>query len=255
MLYRPPILLISETDSRLTRFAGGFRNDRAQFDSGDIVLFVAGLVVVFGVLWLIARWSERRVRTDSSLALFWTLAKTHELSWSDCWLLWRITRSKGVTEPALLFLDPRLTSPQFLNHLTAPQAARLKILRRRFFFGIDETVESPFEAAVHPLDTTVQNVGHSLDRILPSAAGPGTPANESASPMGATGDLAEALGAISGPEQANQPTRDKESFRPSVPGESPPQSALSAEFPEPDAPVLDLYPWLGSDWEITNADE
>ena len=33
--------------------------------------------------------------------------------------------------------------------------------------------------------------------------------------------------------------------------ESPP----TAELPSAEAPVLDLYPWLGNDWQITNSDE
>ena len=48
MLYLPPILLISDTDSRLARFAGGFRNDRAQFDSGDTFKLIYTVAEVVG---------------------------------------------------------------------------------------------------------------------------------------------------------------------------------------------------------------
>ncbi len=246
-MYSSLTILIAQTDSRLESFSGGFRKNRAQIDSGDVVLILIGFFAVFIILWLVSRWSERRVRRDSSLGLFWTLAKAHSISWGDRWLLWRIARAKRMAEPALLFLDPRLTSPQCMHHLAAQSAARLKALRRQFFFGIDRAAEAPADTpdvdAARPSADPTPTISKSE---IPSQQAP---------PIAPTGDLAEALGAMQTLNLRHQPVQEQE-----PPGETDPEEkkappAPPAEFPDHNAPAIDLYPWLGNDWEITNTDE
>ena len=214
-----------------------------QIDSSDVVLLLTGLVVVFSVLWLVARWSERRVRNDSSLGLFWTLANTHELSWSDRWLLWRLARAKRLPEPALLFLDPRLTSPQSSHHLAPHSTDRLKALRRRLFAGIDrmeETIPDASEVETHPVSNEPAARGSEEESIRHRSSG--VP----------TGGLEEALSALRSLNLQDQPVR-----RPEPPGEIAEEESPTptAEFPTSDAPAIDLYPWLGNEWELTNSDE
>ncbi len=246
-MYSSLPILMAQTDSRLESFSGGFRGNRAQFDFGDVVLFLAGFAVVVTTLWLLAKWSERRVRSDSSLELFWTIAKAHRISWGDRWLLWRIARARRVAEPALVFLDPRLTSPHFMGHLAPQVAARLKALRRRFFFGIDQVAEAP----ALPSDT---DAGQVPAAPAPTIADPSIPSGKK--PRGGpSGNLAEALGKIHSLNLQDQPVQKQESAAEALPDlteESPP---ATAEFPDGGAPVLDLYPWLGNDWEITSTEE
>jgi len=245
-MYSSLTILIAQTDSRLESFSGGFRKNRAQFDMGDVGLFLVGLVAVFIILWLVARWSERRVRRDSSLGLFWTLAKAHSVSWGDCWLLWRIARAKGRVEPALLFLDPRLTAPHFVHHLAPQSAARLKALRREVFFGIDQIADAP--ADMSDVDAFPPSTAPT-----PAIVASGTP-SEQAPPIAPAGNLAEALATIRALDLQNQPVQKQElAETPPDQAEEPP--APTAEFPASDAPALDLYPWLGKDWEITNTDQ
>ena len=240
-------ILIAQTDSRLESFSSGFRKNRAQFDSADLVLFLAGLAVVFAVVWLVARWSERRVRTNSSLGLFWTLAKAHAINWNDRWLLWRIARAKGVVEPALLFLDPRLTSPQLVRHL-APQAAdRLKAFRRTVFFNIDHLGDDEGDSGVTEREEVV--AGQWNDFEIP-AGPPG-----STFPLAPTGELAEVLGAMRAFSLQDQLVPKGEPQKEPAPDRPEERPAPTAEFPASQAPVLDLYPWLGKDWEITNVDQ
>lgn len=246
-MYSPATILTAQADPRLESITGGFQKNRAQFDSHDIVLFVSTLVVVFGVLWLVARWSERRVRNDSSLGLFWTLAKKHNVGWKDCWLLWRIARKKHVGEPALLFLDPRITSPQFLKDLNPAAAARLKSLRRRFFFGIDREAEMPGIG----LDPEAETAGPAPEPPAPAATGP----KEELSSKETVGELAEALGAIRALKLQEQSVCKETPVEEAPSDETEKKKSPSAEFPAADAPVLDLYPWLSNDWEITEAEE
>lgn len=230
-------LWVAQLDSRLESFSGGFRRNRAQIDSSDVVLLLTGLVVVFSILWLVARWSERRVRNDSSLGLFWTLANTHEVSWSDRWLLWRLARAKRLAEPALLFLDPRLTSPQSTHHLAPHSTARLRVLRRQLFAGIDRTTEaSPDAPEVEPTSA----VQGSFERERPSDV--------------STGGLEEALNALRALNLQDQPVRKPEPLDETAEEEKG-DSIPTAEFPSSDAPAIDLYPWLSNDWELTSGDE
>lgn len=242
----PFAILISQMDSRLESFSGGFRKNRAHIDSGDLVLLLTAFVVVFTVLWLVARWSERRVRNDSSLGLFWTLAKTHGVSWSDRWLLWRLARAKRIAEPALLFLDPRLTAPQSSHHLAPQATTRLKILRRRLFAGIDRSGDEhagSCDSASRPFpDLTAAPI---TEVESSSQEGP---------PMASTGGLEEALSALRALNLRDQfvPKEEPVSETPSDEREERPPTA---EFPTSDSPILDLYPWLGNDWEIADSDE
>ncbi len=255
MFFQCPLtILIAQGDSRLRSFSGGFRDYRSQFDSGDIALFVAGVTMLIGVLCLVARWSERRVRNDSSLSLFWTLSKAHELTWGDRWLLWRIARNKRVSEPALLFLDPRLTAPQFMRHLAPQPAARLKVFRRTVFFGIDRLGEEHGENAA---EETPQA---DTDRTSPEVHAQAV-SEENSFPLDPTGDLAEVLGAMRAFSLQDQLVTPRESETGPQEGtsahsqESQEEAAPTAELPAPDSPVLDLYPWLSNDWEIENADD
>lgn len=249
-MYSLLTILTAQADSRLESFSGGFRRNRAQFDSGDVVVFLLGLAAVFAILWLVARWSERRVRSDSSLGLFLTLAKAHAVSWSDRWLLWRIARAKGVTEPALLFLDPRLTSPQASYHLAPQSADRLKALRRRFFSGIDQA-----EATTAETTADVRHAGGGLPAVATAATMPSEPELGRIPTFQPTGDLAEALSAMRALSLQDQPVRKPASSEVSPAEQEDEPPSRSADFSASDTPALDLYPWLSNDWEITSADD
>ncbi len=247
MLFHPALtILIAQSDARLETFSGGFRRNRAQFDSSDLVFVVAGFAVAFAVLWLMARSSERRVNSNSSFGLFWTLAKAHDIPWADRWLLWRIARTKGVAEPALLFLDPRLTSPQFMGQLAPQSLTRLKAFRRTVFFGIDRIVDGDTKDALADQQPPLSGRKDIAISPLPS---------EPAFPLAPTGELADVLGAIRAFSLQEHLVSKREPQKDPAPA-SPEQSpSPTAEFPATKAPVLDLYPWLSNDWEITNTDQ
>jgi hypothetical protein len=242
----PFAILIAQMDSRLEGFSSGFREHRARMDSGDLVLLLTAFVVVFTVLWLVARWSERRVRNDSSLELFWTLTKTHGIGWRDRWLLWRLARAKRLAEPALLFLDPRLTAPQSSHHLAPQATARLKALRRRLFSGIDRTGDE--------LAGSSDSANGRCPNIAAAPVAEVESSSQEGPPMAATGGLEEALSALRALNLRDQFIPKEEPVSEAPPGE-PDERPPTAEFPASDSPILDLYPWLGNEWEIADSDE
>ncbi len=243
-MFQSITILTAQADSRLEIFSDGFRKNRAQFDSGDVTIFVAGLTAAIAILWLLARWSERHVRTDSSLRLFWKLARAHDIPWADRWLLWRIARAKGVAEPAILFLDPRLTSPQSTYHLAPQSAARLKKLRRTLFSGIGEMADAPAEISPASVQAPC------------SSTEPVRTASWQSSLLEPTGDLADALNAIRTLCLQDRPVRQPEPKQEApvdhVDQEEEVPPARTADLPAAEAPVLDLYPWLSGEWEITD---
>ena len=243
-MYFLSVILFAQLDTRLESFSAGFQKDRAQIDSGDLVLFLTGIVATFAVLWLVARWSERRVHNDSSLGLFWTLAKTHDVSWSDRWLLWKLARARHLAEPALLFLDPRLTSPQSAHHLAPHSTARLKSLRRKLFSGIDRTDEP------EPSCPESSSPASSDVPALPSESNDSPfPHQHAATAKG----LEKALNDLRALNLQDQPVRREET--PTQVAKTIEEPSPTAEFPSTDAPALELYPWLGNDWDLTNSDE
>lgn len=129
---------LAAADSRLESVARSLQRHRAESDGGDAVAVLAGLAVAVVLFWLIARWTDRSTKKDSPWRLFLTLAKAHQLGWRDCWLLCRIARSGAASEPALVFLDPRLTTAEEGQPGSSRRAARLKALRARIFAGIEE---------------------------------------------------------------------------------------------------------------------
>lgn len=136
-------LPIAAADARLENITRSFQRHRAENDGGDAALLLVGLLVAVVLFWLIARWTERSAKADSSWRLFLALAKAHGLSWLDCWLLWRTARARAVAEPALVFLDPRLTAVEGLVSITQRRAERLKTLRERIFAGQFEQPAPP----------------------------------------------------------------------------------------------------------------
>jgi hypothetical protein len=79
-------------------------------------------------LWLIRRAND--AGGNSPGRLFAHLCRAHGLDWSDRRLLLRLARSRGLADPARVFVEPRFLQATSVD--SAP-AARLTELRRRLF--------------------------------------------------------------------------------------------------------------------------
>ncbi|MHB8902142.1 MAG: hypothetical protein ACYC6Y_25570, partial [Thermoguttaceae bacterium] len=194
------------------------------------------------LIWLVSRWSDRRASTNSSFGLFWALANAHQIRWTDRWILWRIARSQRLAEPALLFLDPRLTAPQANGRLHPQQLARLKAFRREAFAGIEQGGDGATEGAAATADRGPASEGKDLHR--------GTSAPEVSWSLAQPEELAEILNAMRAFSLQDQLLPDPRQQDEPAPEDAARAPSPTAEFAPSQPPVLDLYPWLRNDWEI-----
>ena len=132
-------------DPRLLKFQDSFKARETTVDSSQILIGLAVLTIAIIVLCFVSRAMERRARRghfDSSLGLFLSLAKAHNLGWSECWLLWRLAGCHQLKEPARLFLEPERFDSSNLTDSLLAKHNQLKLLSRRIFA---ERTEDPGE--------------------------------------------------------------------------------------------------------------
>ena len=113
-----------------------FRGRNTRIDLNDVLiglLILGGVVAVLWALSLVIRLQEHRQAYTSPLRLFWSLCKAHQLRWSQCWLLWRVVRTRRMQDPAQLFLRPELLNPAGLGRSFRLRMAELKSLRALLF--------------------------------------------------------------------------------------------------------------------------
>jgi hypothetical protein len=130
-------------DPRLLKFQDSFRAREPTVDPGQVLIGIAVLTIAIIVLYFASRAMERRARRghfDSSLGLFLSLAKAHNLGWSDRWLLWRLARCRQLKEPARLFLEPERFDSSNLTDSLLAKHNRLKLISGRIFA---ESTENP----------------------------------------------------------------------------------------------------------------
>ena len=123
-------------NSPLLRITDSFQARDTGVDTAQIVIGLAVLITIIVALWFVSRAMERRARGghfDSSLRLFLSLAKAHDLSWSDRWLLWRLARSYQLQEPARLFLEPERFEAANLPDSLHVNNNRLNLIAKRIF--------------------------------------------------------------------------------------------------------------------------
>ncbi|MCG8584746.1 MAG: hypothetical protein MI757_08555 [Pirellulales bacterium] len=122
--------------SRLESMGGQFRKGSKTFDLSDLVAWIAVIVVIALLVWLLVRFKDRQDgpdRTNSPRRLFGELCRVHGLTLKDRWLLWRVARWQRLSHPAKLFLEPeRFDAANLSTRLRANQA-RLTQLRERLF--------------------------------------------------------------------------------------------------------------------------
>lgn len=143
--------MLANRDPRLDGIASGFRQRQAANGPGamlGLLLFFAGLVIVF---WLVARTSDRYERpraTNSPWRLFFSLAKVHRLRWSEIWILWTVARRQRLADPARLFLEPERLSQAQQGAASSSRSQTLHSLSKRLFAELQENPSSAQKALV-----------------------------------------------------------------------------------------------------------
>ena len=128
-------------DSRLDKITGGFQARDPGVDTGQIVIGLAVLTTTIVALWFVSRAMERRAKGghfDSSLRLFLSLAKAHDLNWSDRWLLWRLAGCHQLKEPARLFLEPERFDAASLPDSLRLKRNQLDVIAKQIFAEKDQ---------------------------------------------------------------------------------------------------------------------
>ena len=134
----PPLndcLLLAERGSRLNQFSESFKGHSSNVDNGEMVTGLLILAGIAALVWLLSRLmggQDRPKTANSPLRLFLSLCKAHKLSWSECWLLWRLARARHLKDAGRLFLE-RSGSSRLAWQVRSCQAARLNRLRDGLF--------------------------------------------------------------------------------------------------------------------------
>ena len=128
----------------------GLRRFKERRIGGDDVLNGLLLLTAVTALILLLTYAlniqERRRNYSSPLRLFLELCKAHDLQWSERWLLWRVARSQGLRDPALLFIEPERFSPTQLGPSFRLRARQLKHLYARLYVGLAEGNRQRYDA-------------------------------------------------------------------------------------------------------------
>jgi hypothetical protein len=111
---------------------GRFDHERPTYDVGQILLVLAGVVVVAAIGLVLLR-IRGRFRTNSTRALFRELCRAHGLSQSSRRLLKRLAAARGLSNAAELFVEPRHLELDDLPPGLQAAGKRLQILRERLF--------------------------------------------------------------------------------------------------------------------------
>lgn len=89
---------------------------RRSFEGSPYAVYylAGGAVAVILLLWLTARLVDNGTRPRpyrSSILLFLSLGRAHQLTWRQLWVLWRLARLRGLETPAAIFVAPDAMEP------------------------------------------------------------------------------------------------------------------------------------------------
>jgi hypothetical protein len=105
-----PWLILLASQEEMHRVWGRFDNERPGITASQwiIVIGVVAIALLAGMVWQVAR--RRTTRTfssDSSAKLFRELCAAHALRRASRRLLKRLAEARGLTNPAMLFVEPQ----------------------------------------------------------------------------------------------------------------------------------------------------
>jgi hypothetical protein len=105
---------------------GRFDHERPTYNLGYVLAFLAAAGILVAAAIVLIRW-RRSFRTNSKRSLFRELCRAHRLPASSCRLLMRLAAARGLSNPSLLFVEPRYFET---NNLPQPLHAAKSELQR-----------------------------------------------------------------------------------------------------------------------------
>lgn len=118
------------------RVWGRFDHEKPALETTHIVIAVVlvSVVVITVIVTLIRQKRESRTfRCDSNIKLFWDLCAAHNLRRRGRRLLKRLAHARGLTNPALLFVEPQHFDAASLPVEWRESASELERIRERLF--------------------------------------------------------------------------------------------------------------------------
>lgn len=117
----------------------GMHNRQGGFDGSGLTTALLVFCLFFVTVWGVARMfgsSDGQSITNSRRALFNELCRAHRLSRRDWWLLTRLARHHGLSDPTLIFLEPSWLDSARRLAAWQRHAPRLHDLQRTLFAGL-----------------------------------------------------------------------------------------------------------------------
>jgi len=119
---------------------------RGGAGTGSVVLWlvIAAVVIaaIIGGLFVAVKINHQN-RFNSHSGLFKGLCRVHGLDRSSCRLLRQVVQCRGLTQPARVFVEPRLLDTSKLPAPLQPRAEELAALRAKLFNVPNEKDEEP----------------------------------------------------------------------------------------------------------------
>jgi hypothetical protein len=133
----PWFVLLASRAEETHRVWGRFDNDRSGVSNGNVLIIIgviALLLLIVGVVRSVAaRRSTKTYSSDNPAKLFRELCASHGLKSANRRLLKRLAEACGVTNSAMLFLEPQHFETQSLPPDLKSSATELRQLRETLF--------------------------------------------------------------------------------------------------------------------------
>ncbi len=113
-----------------------FREGGTALEPAHLLTFFAVVAAISVFLWLLSRYFQRdggQQPHRGPRRLFLQLCREHQLSVSECWLLWRLAKANQLRQPAVVFVDASQFDVASLPKRFQREQQRLGRLRDRLF--------------------------------------------------------------------------------------------------------------------------
>jgi hypothetical protein len=131
-------LILLATREEMHRVWGRFDHERPGFNIHQLILVFSGIVVAVAavVVWrVLKRRAARTFSSDSTAKLFRELCAAHGINRSGRRLLKQLADASRITNPAVLFVDPRYFQAEKIPRELRTSAKELRLLHETLFGG------------------------------------------------------------------------------------------------------------------------
>jgi hypothetical protein len=114
---------------------GRFDGQHASSGNYDLVILaIAAIALIAAIAWqFVPHRRQREFRLNSSVRLFGELCRAHQLDRSQCRLLKQLAAARGITNQALLFVEPEQFDIATLSPRLKAAADEVRQLRHQLF--------------------------------------------------------------------------------------------------------------------------